>query len=226
MSMDTTRDSDDASANGASLVPLRALLAPPQTKGHVSVARMASQWFIVAMSRELKKKPLARMLMGIPLVLFRDGEGKPGALLDRCPHRNVPLSLGRVAPESGQLECAYHGWRFDRGGACRFIPVAARRRGERRRGKRATPDVVSGARSRRLHLGLRNAGRDAGVGSVSLPAHRCARLSTTTRDEVFAESTSMHAAIENALRRSAHRVPSPKGTLSDRRAAASRSPPS
>jgi phenylpropionate dioxygenase-like ring-hydroxylating dioxygenase large terminal subunit len=60
------------------------------------------------------------MLYGKPLVLFRDGEGRVGALVDRCPHRNTPLSLGRV--EQGRLQCAYHGWQFDRGGVCRTVP--------------------------------------------------------------------------------------------------------
>jgi phenylpropionate dioxygenase-like ring-hydroxylating dioxygenase large terminal subunit len=42
------------------------------------------------------------------------------ALLDRCPHRNAPLSLGRC--EQGELRCAYHGWRFDSTGACTEVP--------------------------------------------------------------------------------------------------------
>ena len=41
-------------------------------------------------------------------------------MVDRCPHRNVPLSLGRL--REGLLECRYHGWRFDRSGACQTIP--------------------------------------------------------------------------------------------------------
>jgi phenylpropionate dioxygenase-like ring-hydroxylating dioxygenase large terminal subunit len=96
------------------------LLTPPPTKGHVSVVRLPRQWFVVATSAELKEKPIARTLQGIPLVLFRDGEGQAASLLDRCPHRNVPLSAGEVA--QGQLQCSYHGWRFDKVGACRHIP--------------------------------------------------------------------------------------------------------
>ena len=41
----------------------------------------------------------------------RDSAGRPSALVDRCPHRNLALSLGTVHPD-GNLECAYHGWRF------------------------------------------------------------------------------------------------------------------
>ena len=77
-------------------------------------------WYILCEASELTDKPLARKLHGVPLVLFRAQGGAPSALLDRCPHRNVPLSLGRC--ENGRLECAYHGWQFDGAGDCRLIP--------------------------------------------------------------------------------------------------------
>ncbi|MBZ4407615.1 aromatic ring-hydroxylating dioxygenase subunit alpha [Myxococcus sp. MISCRS1] len=93
-------------------------MSPPA--GHVSVVNLPNAWFILCSSRELKDKPLARTLQGTPLVLFRGEGGTPGALVDRCPHRNVPLSLGRV--KGGQLQCGYHGWKFDTGGQCRAIP--------------------------------------------------------------------------------------------------------
>ena len=92
-----------------------------KSDGHISVARVTSAWYVVCQSKELKRnKPLGRKLMGIPLVLFRGDEGKPGVLLDRCAHRNVPLSLGQMV--DCRLECAYHGWQYDRGGACVKVP--------------------------------------------------------------------------------------------------------
>jgi phenylpropionate dioxygenase-like ring-hydroxylating dioxygenase large terminal subunit len=97
-------------------------LAPLRTKNRYSVVRLPGQWFVLATSEELgRDRPLARTLMGTPLVLFRDAQGRAATLLDRCPHRNVPLSIGKVAKD-GTLECGYHGWRFDGGGACRAIP--------------------------------------------------------------------------------------------------------
>jgi phenylpropionate dioxygenase-like ring-hydroxylating dioxygenase large terminal subunit len=96
-------------------------LIPPETKGHVSVARLGRFWYVACQSDELKDKPLARSVLGVPLVLFRGASGKAGALLDRCPHRNVPLSLGRVVG-AGVLECAYHGWQFETDGRCAHIP--------------------------------------------------------------------------------------------------------
>ncbi len=92
---------------------------PPPT-GRVSEVRLPDQWFPVCFARELSAGPLAVRLQGVPLVLFRDARGGPTALLDRCPHRNVPLSMGRC--REGTLACAYHGWRFDAAGACREVP--------------------------------------------------------------------------------------------------------
>lgn len=96
-------------------------LTPPRTKGHISVARLARHWYVACRSKELGRGPIARTILGVPLVLFRDAENEAAALLDRCPHRNVPLSLGRIA-ESGNLECRYHGWQFDGTGQCRVVP--------------------------------------------------------------------------------------------------------
>ena len=77
-------------------------------------------WLVAVPSAALKARPLAVEVLGRPLVLFRGPDGLPVALTDRCPHRNVPLSLGTV--HAGQLQCAYHGWRFDSGGACVHVP--------------------------------------------------------------------------------------------------------
>jgi phenylpropionate dioxygenase-like ring-hydroxylating dioxygenase large terminal subunit len=95
-------------------------LRPPDTKGNVSVARIPNAWYVACFSSELGKKPVARTLLGVPIVLFRGAGGAPAALLDRCPHRNVPLSLGCVAGE--HLQCVYHGWEFDARGVCRRVP--------------------------------------------------------------------------------------------------------
>lgn len=37
-----------------------------------------------------------------------------------CPHKGIRLSLGAVY--EGELQCAYHGWRFDSQGRCTSIP--------------------------------------------------------------------------------------------------------
>ncbi|HVM40030.1 MAG TPA: aromatic ring-hydroxylating dioxygenase subunit alpha [Acidimicrobiia bacterium] len=89
--------------------------------GRASVAFPRRWWYPACMSNELKGKPVGITLMDEPVVVFRDGAGSAHALADRCPHRNMPLSLGRVA-DDGCLECCYHGWRFDGDGTCRAVP--------------------------------------------------------------------------------------------------------
>lgn len=89
--------------------------------GRHSVAHVRDAWYAICRGDELLASPIARMIFDLPLVLFRDGSGRAAALLDRCAHRNVPLSLGTV-DASGHIACAYHGWRFDGRGACRNVP--------------------------------------------------------------------------------------------------------
>ena len=76
-------------------------------------------WQAVALCRDIKQRPVRILFDGAPVVLFRTGSGL-AALVDRCPHRLVPLSGGRV--KDGLLECPYHGWRFDPTGTCVEIP--------------------------------------------------------------------------------------------------------
>jgi phenylpropionate dioxygenase-like ring-hydroxylating dioxygenase large terminal subunit len=83
-------------------------------------------WYFAATSRELKRGEMFRReILGEPVVLGRDEEGRAFALRDICPHRAVPLSAGRVADTNGvqTVECPYHGWRFGtQDGVCKQIP--------------------------------------------------------------------------------------------------------
>src|SRR4051795_11057186 len=93
-----------------------------ESNGTFSIARVARAWYVACASRELElgAKPLARTILNTPLILFRRPDGKPAALLDRCAHRNAPLSLGRTV--AGEIECAYHGWRYNDAGVCVKVP--------------------------------------------------------------------------------------------------------
>ena len=77
-------------------------------------------WYVGAWSDEISAQPLARRICNEPVVLFRDAEGHPAALLDMCCHRGAPLHLGRVEAEG--IVCGYHGLTFDRTGRCVRIP--------------------------------------------------------------------------------------------------------
>ena len=100
-------------------------MSPTQLKktGRYSTYKNYAYWYIAALSTELKKKPIRVVLWDTPLVLFRDEKGIAHALLDRCPHRNVPLSKGKVSKDT--IQCPYHGWEFDGQGTCTHIPAQA-----------------------------------------------------------------------------------------------------
>jgi phenylpropionate dioxygenase-like ring-hydroxylating dioxygenase large terminal subunit len=81
-----------------------------------------NQWYVIAFSNEVAKgKLLHRKCMGEPLVIFRAEDGAVSALYDRCPHRGVPLSKGRIVDD--KIQCPYHGMQFDGSGACAKIPT-------------------------------------------------------------------------------------------------------
>jgi phenylpropionate dioxygenase-like ring-hydroxylating dioxygenase large terminal subunit len=79
-------------------------------------------WYAPLCSGQLRgTKLLQAMLLGVPLVIGRDAQGRAFAMRDTCPHRGMPLSAGRMV--DGHLECPYHGWKFDgRTGQCKEIP--------------------------------------------------------------------------------------------------------
>ena len=81
---------------------------------------LRNTWYVAAFSDEVSRTPLARTLLEKPIALFRRQDGEPVALFDRCPHRFAPLSLGRLLGD--ELQCSYHGLRFDPQGRCVFNP--------------------------------------------------------------------------------------------------------
>jgi phenylpropionate dioxygenase-like ring-hydroxylating dioxygenase large terminal subunit len=66
----------------------------------------------VIRAARLRKGPARVSIGGTAYALWRDADGVPRALVDRCPHRHAPLSRGTVRPD-GRLACGYHGWHFD-----------------------------------------------------------------------------------------------------------------
>ena len=83
---------------------------------------VAEGWLPLVLARSVKARPLSRTLMDCPLVVFRGADGRCAVLVDRCPHRNAQLSQGRL--RGGEIECPYHGWRFDPDGRCTLTPGA------------------------------------------------------------------------------------------------------
>lgn len=78
-------------------------------------------WYYALPSAALARGGMAaKVLLDEPLLFCRAADGTPFALRDVCPHRAMPLSYGQF--DGKEVECCYHGWRFDRAGACTLIP--------------------------------------------------------------------------------------------------------
>jgi phenylpropionate dioxygenase-like ring-hydroxylating dioxygenase large terminal subunit len=78
-------------------------------------------WHPVARTEDVTAAPLRVVLLDTAVVLFRSGASVV-ALADFCIHRGTPLSLGGIT-EHGTIRCGYHGWEYDRTGACVRIPA-------------------------------------------------------------------------------------------------------
>lgn len=81
-----------------------------------------NQWYVVMSSDQIGKRPVGVTRMGEKLVFWRDGSGQVSCLRDRCAHRGVALSKGRVL-ENGQLQCPFHGFEYDASGTITRIPA-------------------------------------------------------------------------------------------------------
>jgi len=79
-----------------------------------------NHWYVVALSNEVRREPVGVVIWNQPVCVFRDDQGQVHAIEDRCPHRLVRISHGRLV--DGSVECPYHGWRFGADGRCVYIP--------------------------------------------------------------------------------------------------------
>ena len=84
------------------------------------MAFIHNAWYCVGWSTTLTEKPQSIQVLGKELVLYRRADVSAVALSNVCPHRFAPLHLGRVVND--QIECPYHGLRFDSTGACALNP--------------------------------------------------------------------------------------------------------
>ena len=77
-------------------------------------------WHPVGLSRDAGDTPRPVKILGEELILFRDGQGRPGLVYPRCCHRGTTLYYGKV--EERGIRCCYHGWLFDVEGKCLEMP--------------------------------------------------------------------------------------------------------
>lgn len=80
-------------------------------------------WYPIHYINDLDKSKLTRFtILNKDIVIWWDKQTSSWRVFeDKCPHRLVPLSEGRI-DEDGLLECPYHGWAFSGNGNCERIP--------------------------------------------------------------------------------------------------------
>jgi phenylpropionate dioxygenase-like ring-hydroxylating dioxygenase large terminal subunit len=82
---------------------------------------LRNYWYPVLASEEVRPgKAVGFTALCENLVAWRDRAGAPKVVHDRCPHRSIRLSVGRVF--DGHLQCILHGLRFDGEGRCVMVP--------------------------------------------------------------------------------------------------------
>lgn len=81
---------------------------------------LRNAWYAAAAESDVTRSLRRRIILDEPVVLFRREDGSPAALADRCAHRFAPLSRGAL--HGDQLQCGYHGLRYDAKGNCVHNP--------------------------------------------------------------------------------------------------------
>jgi len=79
------------------------------------------QWYVVMDSTQVRDRPVGVVRMGEKLVFWRDSSGKVSCLRDKCVHRGVQLSKGKVIGD--HIRCPFHGLEYDSSGKVAVIPA-------------------------------------------------------------------------------------------------------
>ena len=85
---------------------------------------LKNAWYVAAWDHEVGRDLMGTTILGEEVVLFRKTDGTVAALENACPHRKLPLSMGRL--KGDDVECGYHGLTFDCAGSCIKAPGATR----------------------------------------------------------------------------------------------------
>jgi phenylpropionate dioxygenase-like ring-hydroxylating dioxygenase large terminal subunit len=81
-----------------------------------------NQWYVILESSDVRNNQVIGIKrMGKQMVAWRDSKGKPGVALDKCPHRGIALSKGKLKDD--HLQCPFHGFEYDANGKCKLIPA-------------------------------------------------------------------------------------------------------
>ena len=81
-----------------------------------------NQWYAILESNEIKKGKIVGVTrMGEKMVAWRNTRGELSVMSDKCPHRGVALSVGKLAGDC--IQCPFHGFEYDTSGTCKLVPA-------------------------------------------------------------------------------------------------------
>jgi vanillate O-demethylase monooxygenase subunit len=83
---------------------------------------LKNAWYVAAWSDEISARLTPLEILGERVVLYRTPGGACAALEDACPHRKLPLSMGRLVDDT--VVCGYHGLTFNGSGTCVAAPTS------------------------------------------------------------------------------------------------------
>jgi len=92
--------------------------------GANSPSFLKNAWYVAGWDNEIGHALAALTICNESIVMYRDTAGRAVALENACPHRKLPLSMGRL--KGDEVECGYHGLTFNSVGACTRAPGSQR----------------------------------------------------------------------------------------------------
>jgi phenylpropionate dioxygenase-like ring-hydroxylating dioxygenase large terminal subunit len=83
---------------------------------------LRNAWYVAAWAGDVTRTLQPIEILAERIVFYRATDGHCVALEDACPHRKLPLSMGRLINDN--IVCGYHGLTFDSTGTCVDAPTS------------------------------------------------------------------------------------------------------
>lgn len=77
-------------------------------------------WYVAALGSEISRDLRERTILNRSLVMYRNEDGSPIILQNRCAHRSFPLDKSTL--EDGGIRCRYHGIKYNHDGEITDVP--------------------------------------------------------------------------------------------------------
>ena len=85
---------------------------------------LKNTWYLFGYSHEITAEAFChRTIADEPVLVYRRTDGSLAAIRDLCPHRFVPLHMGKQLGDV--IQCGYHGLQFGSDGMCVRTPTGA-----------------------------------------------------------------------------------------------------